>query len=532
MSDDNGSPAPRTLWNRLGLVLGPLLAAATHWAMSPGNAGGATFEVAAVASITVWMAVWWISEAVPLAATALLPLVLLPAMRVQTTADVAGAYTGDLIFLFLGGFLVALAIEESGLHRRVALTIVAAMGDHPRRIVFGFMLATAVLSMWLSNSATTMMLLPIAASVLIQADQHSKQAGNRNFGITLMLGIAYGASMGGVATIVGTPPNAYFRAEFAREFVSRGAPDFSFGGWMLMALPMAAIFLVLGWWLLTHFIFRLDPGPLFGGGNLIREELRSLGPMSRDERVMAAIFATTAALWILREPVSGWGWAPALGVGREMIGGKLQVWFSDGAVAIAMGLVCFLAPSAARPGRGILEWKSTQRLPWEVLLLFGGGMALAAAMRASGFAEYAGDLLGDQLRGMPALAQVALCSASMTAATEMTSNLASVQIALPILQEAAVTNGRDPRLLMLPTTLAASWAFMLPVATPPNAIVYGSGRVSIREMVKAGIVMNLLGVVLILVAMFALAVPIFDIQLTGAPEWSLPQPAEVEAGMP
>ncbi|MDA7978999.1 MAG: anion permease [Pirellulales bacterium] len=509
----------RTLRNKLGLVLGPVLAALTYWSMSPGGDGSASFSMAAVAAVTAWMAVWWITEAVPLGATALLPLVLLPAFRVQTTAEVATAYAGDLIFLFLGGFLVALAIEESGLHRRVALGIVAAMGDHPRRIVFGFMLATAALSMWLSNSATTMMLLPIAVSVLIHADSRGGRA-HQNFGVALMLGIAYGASIGGVATIVGTPPNAYFRNEFAKEFVVRGAPDFSFGGWMLMALPMAALFLAVAWWLLTRFLFPIKPGPLFGGSDVIRDELRSLGPMSRDEWVMAGIFATTAALWILREPVTGWGWAPMLGVGRETIDGASRVWLSDGAVAIAMGLVCFIAPSTARPGRGILEWRATARMPWEVLLLFGGGMALAASMKASGFATYAGGALADALRNLPAVAQVALCGGTMTAATEMTSNLASVQISLPILKEAALANGRDPRLLMLPTTLAASWAFMLPVATPPNAIVYGSGRVAIRDMIKAGFVMNALGIVLILVATFALAVPIFDIQTTGAPEWS------------
>ncbi len=527
MTSENGSPSERTIWNKLGLVLGPVLAALTMWWMWPGDEATTgtenPFNIAAVAGITVWMAIWWITEAIPLGATALLPLVLLPLFRVQTTSAVASAYAGDLIFLFLGGFLVALAIEESGLHRRVALTIVAAMGDHPRRIVFGFMLATAALSMWLSNSATTMMLLPIAASVLAQADRCSAHS-HRNFGVTLMLGVAYGASIGGVATIVGTPPNAYFRSQFASEFVSRGAPDFSFGGWMVVALPMAAIFLVGSWWLLTRWIFPLDPKPLFGGSNVIREELRALGKMSCDERKMALIFATTATLWILREPVAGWGWAPLLGVGREMIDEKSQVWFSDGAVAILMGLVCFAVPSASHRGRGILEWKATRRLPWEVLLLFGGGMALAAAMRESGFAAFAGKQLGDALSGMPAISQVLVCSGTMTAATEMTSNLASVQISLPILKEAAIANGRDPRLLMLPTTLAASWAFMLPVATPPNAIVYGSGRVTIRDMLKAGVVMNILGIVLIVIAMFALAVPIFDIQLTGAPDWAVPKP--------
>lgn len=530
-SGANGPESGRIPWKQLGLIAGPLLAAAAYWALLPDVGEAHSSTIAAVGGVTVWMAIWWITEAIPLGATALLPLVLLPALRVQTTDTVAGNYVSELIFLFLGGFLVALAIEESGLHRRVALRIVNAMGDNPRQIVFGFMLATALLSMWLSNSATTMMLLPIAASVLAQADRNSERAPN-GFDAALMLGIAYGSSIGGVSTIVGTPPNTYFRGEFAKNFVPRGAPDFSFGGWMAMAVPLAAVFLVVAWWVLTRVAFKVESKSLFGGGDVIRGELRKLGQMSRDERVMAAIFATTAVLWILREPVAGWGWAPALGIGREAIGGQSQVWFSDGAVAIAMGLVCFLVPSKSRPGRGILEWQATRRLPWEVLLLFGGGMALASAMAASGFALFAGGKLAETLQGLSALGQVTVCSVFMTGATEMTSNLASVQISLPILQEAAIANGRDPRLLMLPTTLAASWAFMLPVATPPNAIVFGSGRVTVRQMVKAGLLLNITGVALLVAATFLLAVPIFGISTGAAPDWAQPQPPQVESPEP
>jgi sodium-dependent dicarboxylate transporter 2/3/5 len=492
----NQAPLRRSRAQWLGLAAGPvaaglLLAGAHGWgpvldAQQP--------QLNQVAAVAVLMAIWWMTEALPLAVTALVPIVALPALRIAPAAAVAPNYADPLILLFLGGFLVALSIEQSGLHRRLALTIVSLMGDRPRGIVLGFMVATAVLSMWLSNTATTLMLLPIATSVLKQVEQTSGRPPPPAFSAALLLGVAYSASIGGIGTLIGTPTNVYFRGFFQKQFPELG--EVTFGGWMLLAVPFVAAFLLSAWLAMVLGIFRFSNEPLLGGRGVIATQLRGLGPMTPAECRMSIIFATTALLWILREPVEGWGWAPLLGLGKQSASGQAFSWVDDGTVGILMAIVCFICPSGRASGDTLLSWRSVAAAPWDVLLLFGGGLALAFGMSASGLDKYLGYRLAEVLHGMPPLLRMAAVAAAVTCLTELTSNVSCLQMVLPILAKAAGPLQVDPRILMVPATISASCAFMLPVATPPNAIVYGTGYFRIGEMVKAGIWLNVVGVIL------------------------------------
>jgi sodium-dependent dicarboxylate transporter 2/3/5 len=474
----------------LGLVAGPAAAAALY--LGPVLSAERPL-LNAMAAVAALMAIWWLTEALPLAATALAPLVLFPLFKIPPGNAIALEYASPIIFLFLGGFLLALAIEDSGVHRRIALLIIAAMGDNPRRLVLGFMIATAGLSMWLSNTATTMMMLPIAASVLAQADARaSDPRRTRAFGAALMLAVAYSASIGGMGTLVGTPPNVSFLAIFRVYYPAQ--PPITFLGWMTLGVPFAALMLLAAWLLLTRVLHPVGGEPLLGGGQVVRAQLRELGPIAAPEVRMLLLFAATAALWILREPVRGVGWAPWLDLARLSDGTRLV---DDGTVAMAAALLCFILPSGRDDGRPLLEWESTRRLPWGIVLLFGGGMALAEGLHATGLDQYLGERLAGQLAGLPRLAMAALVATGMTFLTELTSNLASVNMFLPILASTSNELDLPPLLLMIPATLAASCAFMLPVATPPNAIVYGSGRIRMADMLRAGLWLNLIGVALI-----------------------------------
>lgn len=473
-----------------------------------------------MAAVAALMAVWWMTEAVPNAATGLLPLALFPLLSIMSPADTASSYGHSMLFLFLGGFMVAMAIEQSGLHRRLALSIVAAVGDSPRQLVLGFMLATAGLSMWISNTATTMMMMPIAVSVLSQAaaadSTGRREAGN--LGIALMLGIAYAASIGGFATLIGTPTNLVFKELYSQLF--RGeAPEITFGGWMLLAAPLSFTLLLTAWVLLVRAIFPVGSQPFLGGREVIREHLKALGPMRAAEWQMAAIFGMTSLLWIFREPVPGWGWAHLLGVG-ERSGGPIAV--DDTTVAITMATLCFALPGHGLRGRPLLNWEIASKMPWGILLLFGGGLALAKGMQQTGLDTLLGQWFGQELAAAPSFAVAAAVAGGMTFFTELTGNMACVNMSMPILASLAQTIGCDPRLLMIPATVSASCAFMLPVATPPNAIVYASGQLQIRHMIRAGIWLNLVGVALVVVFLFGLGLPTLGITYEGLPDWALP----------
>ncbi len=492
------------------LALGPALAAVLL-VVGPGDDPA----IARMAGIAAWMAAWWITEAVPVAVTGMLPLVLVPFAGIASVGDVAVNYGRSTIFLFLGGFLIALALQVTGVHRRMALFIVHRVGAQPRRLVLGFMLATWALSMWISNTSTAMLMLPIALSVLSTArDRGAEDALIAKLGVAVLLGVAYSANMGGMATLVGTPPNLAFARLYHQSFPD--GPEVDFLQWMMLALPFSVVFLALGWVLLTRLVFRLPDGELMGGHETIGRLRRELGPMSRDERRAATVFVATAVLWMTRAGVtlgdlSVPGWADLAG---------LQGKVDDAVVAVSMAVVLFLLPSSERAGERLLEWRMTSEVPWGILLLFGGGFALASGFTESGLSGWAGQRFAALDDVSPWLVVVAVC-VSLTLLTELTSNIATTEMVLPILAAAAVALDVDPRLLMMPATLSASCAFMMPVATPPAAIVYGSGLVPIREMVRAGVWFNALGVALLLLVFRLAASGILGADLTTRPEWAV-----------
>ena len=491
----------------LRLALGPALAGLVL-ALSPGDSP----QVARMAAIAVWMAAWWVTEAVAVPVTSLLPLVLVPLAGIAPVSRVAQDYGRDTIFLFLGGFLLALGLQHSGAHRRIALSIVAAIGSRPRRVVLGFMLAAGLLSMWLSNTSVTLLLLPITLSVLATAtEQGADPALVRRLGVPLMLAIAHGSSIGGLSTPVGTPTNLVFRQVFPQFFP--GAPEVGFAQWMLLGVPLAAVFLLAAWWLFVRVLFPLPDAELLGGRDTIAELRSKLGPVRRDELVAGGLFLAAALLWITGKSLdlgalrlSGW---------QERFGGRVD----DPVVAIALASLLFVLPSADRRGQTLLEWEHTREVPWGILLLFGGGFALASGFEASGLSSWAAGLfLG--LSGSAPLLVVAVVCAIVVLVSEFASNTATAQIAMPILKSAALALAIDPRLLMLPATFAASCGFALPVGTPPSAIVFASGYVPMRAMVRTGLVLDVLGIALILLFTWLLAGPAFGIDPAVMPAWA------------
>jgi len=471
----------------VGLGLGPVLATATMWLaadLSPPSAGR-------MAAVAVLMATWWITEAVPLAATALLPLVLFPLLGITSTRQVAPEYVNSTIFLFVGGFLIALAMQRWGLHRRIAVAILLAIGGGPSRIVLGFMVASAFLSMWISNTATAIMMVPIGLAIVLRLEERHEPAATRPFTLALMLGIAYGCSLGGMATLVGTPPNLVFARIYEISFPQ--ATPVAFGPWLVMALPISAVLLAIVWLLLVR-VFCRAPAALRVDREVLARERRDLGPISSEERAVLAVFTATALLWVFRTDLV-LGIATVPGWSRLLAHADLV---DDATVAIAMASLLFLVP-VRRSGtdrRRLLELDVFADIPWHIVLLFGGGFALAAGFEASGLSERVGDGLAG-LEGAPVVAVIATVCGGLTFLTELTSNTATTNMILPVLASLAGAIQVDPRLLMIPATLSASCAFMMPVATPPNAIVFGSGRVRIADMARIGLAVNLIGVVVI-----------------------------------
>ena len=458
----------RRHWNRprLGRYLGPGVAVLMVVLPPPAGMQAEAWWVAAVA---VLMAIWWITEAIPLAATALVPFVLFPALDVVSVDEVGAAYANPVIFLFLGGFLLALAVQRWDLHRRVALLTVTVVGTRPQRVVLGFMLASGGLSMWISNTATAMMMLPIALSVAARGE------GNQGFPAALMLATAYGASIGGVATLIGTPPNAILAGMLADLYGLR----VGFAQWMAFGLPLSAVMMVLSWWYLTRFHFRNAMGVNLGSHGVVARDLAALGSITVPERRVAAVFLLAAALW----------------VGRGLLPLDTLARLSDAGIAIAGAIALFVLP-AGRDGRRLLDWADTRELPWDVLILFGGGFALAGAFQETGLSEWIGRQLA-VIGGNPLWVVVGVTVIVVLLLTELTSNTATAALLIPII--AGVADGADlsAPALMIAVATAASYAFMLPVATPPNAVVFGSRYVDISDMVRAGLVLNLAGMIVI-----------------------------------
>ena len=507
-------PHTRTI-RLLGLLAGLALAAAIY-ALMPQDV---PHNAKLTAATAVLMGVWWMTEALPLPATALIPLVVFPTLGEDITLDKVGAsYGNNIIFLFMGGFLLALAMQRWNLHRRIALLTVKVMGTKPSQMVAGFMVATGFLSMWVSNTATAVMMLPIGVSVLLlvtkigsgdgetapataeaggsrdtgevdlQDDQLKEEVVKSNFGTALMLGIAYSASIGSLGTIIGTPPNTLMAGYLS------DAHDITigFGQWMLVGVPLAVVLMALCWLLLTKVLFKPEISEIPGGKELIGEELHKLGPMSSGEKRVLALFVLAAAAWIL---------VPIL-FDDPMI--------SDAGIAVAVGLLLFLCPAGAAPGVRLLDWETAVKLPWGVLLLFGGGLALSAQFSTSGLTEWIGQQV-QGLGGLPVVLLVLLMAGGILLLTELTSNTATAATFLPVAGGVAMGIGVDPMLLAIPVALAATCAFMLPVATPPNAIAFGSGYVTVSQMIRGGVWLNLIALVLITLTTMTLGVWVFGL---------------------
>ena len=497
--------AKGNLRQRIGLVLGPALFLILL-IMPPLE--GLNPDAQMVLASAVWIATWWITEAIPIAATSLLPIILFPTTGVMTTQAATAPYANHLVFLFMGGFMIALAMEKWNLHRRIALLVIKALGESPERIILGFMLATALLSMWISNTATAMMMTPIGLAVIYQTSdlldkdmdiQQAVKSGKFQFGTALMLGIAYSASVGGVATIIGTPPNAVF-AGIIKEMYD---VDISFAQWMLYGIPLSMFFLFLTWLYLTRLAFSFEFRKLPGGMEVIDKELEKIGPIKRQEVQVLAVFLFTGFLWVIR------------GFFLADIFPKM----SDATIAMLGALILFVIPVSLKEGKFLLDWKTSSKLPWGILLLFGGGISLAEGFQVSGLAKW----LALQLAGLEGASILLIAFAVVILAiflTEMTSNTATATMLMPIMASLAVAVGIHPFASMVTAAVACSFAFMLPVATPPNAIVFGSGYISIPTMARTGFVLNLLGIVLVtLITIYYLPV-VWNIDLSIIPAWA------------
>jgi sodium-dependent dicarboxylate transporter 2/3/5 len=430
------------------------------------------------AATAVLMATWWVTEALPIPATALLPLVLLPVLGVRSMEEAASPYANPVIYLFMGGFLIAAALERCGLHMRMALSIISFGGTAPPRLIGTFMVATAFLSMWVSNTATVAMMLPLAVSIvaLVERTRAPGDAGrDANFPVALMLGLAYSASIGGLGTLIGTPPNALMAGFMSEAYQI----EIGFVQWMFLGVPLVIIAIPVTWFLLVRVLFPLSTTPIAGGQAAIRKELDALGRPSRAEWTVGLITALTAAAWVTRPWLNTW--VPGL---------------SDAGIAIASATLLFVVPIDWRRFEAPLDWEAAERLPWGVLVLFGGGLSLAAAIQATGLAEWIGESLS-WVGGWPLTPVTLVIATVVVFLTELTSNAATTAAFLPVVASLATAIGVQPILLVIPAAVSASCAFMLPVATPPNAIVYGSGRVTMPQMMRAGFVLNLVFIVLI-----------------------------------
>jgi len=523
--------------SRWGGYAGVLCFLAVLWMPTPEGLSSAGQRMAAV---TALMGIFWVTQALPMEVTSLLPLALFPVLGILSAKDVSASYFSDSSFLYLGGFVLALGIERWGLHRRFALRIVTATGTGVRTIILGFMLATFGLSMWISNTAATLLMLPIALALLTSLDQIAQVSeesttidpATTKMGMALMLGIGYAATLGGMATLVGTPTNVVYLEVIQKQFPE--APELSAGQWIATWTPCSLAFLLLTWLLLTCSLQR-PTGLAQLDRTYFREQLRGLGAMQPGERWMLAVFTITALLWLTRTGFDvGGGWTlPGWNVLAEHWLARLDIttgqknWINDSTVAMLMALVMFVIPvrtQADRPTEPLMDWATASRLPWGILLLFGGGFAIADATRATGLAEWSGAWLAESTQGWPTWLLIGVICLLVTFLSEFTSNVATANALLPIAAGLAIAMEVDPRLLMLPATLAASNGFMLPIGTPPNAIVFGTGRIRIGQMVKYGFLLDVLGVGLIVLATYMLLVPQLGIGLNGLPDWARPAP--------
>jgi len=470
----------------VGRILGPTvfvaMLAANQWqdAMDP--------QAWRAAAVGLWMAIWWATEAIPVPVTALLPIVIFEPLGITSLRDAAAPYANPIIYLFLGGFLMALALERWNLHRRIALAILDRTGTDGKRLIGGFMFVCAGLSMWMTNTSTTMMLLPIVLSVIaVIRDNVSdlSEKSRSDFQIAMLLGLAYSASIGGLATLIGTPPNALLIGYLADNYDI----EISFARWMTVGIPVTLVMLPIAWFVLTRFLHPVNIPANEAVSQHLHELREGMGPMTTPEKRVAVIFVLVISSWMLRRPLT------------ELAG---LTGISDAGIVMTAGILLFVIPSGSPEQRQLMKWDYATRLPWGVLILFGGGLSLAAAVSNSGLALW----LGESLAPLNAFGLAVLVIAAVALViflTELTSNLATTATLLPVMGAIAVQAGLPPLYLTVPITIAASCAFMLPVATPPNAIVFATGQITIPQMVRAGLALNLIGIVIVTIIALYLA---------------------------
>ncbi len=463
------------------------------------------------AGVVALMGTWWITEATHITVTGLVPLVLFPALDILSAHEVSTAYADHIVFLFFGAFFLAIAMEKWQLHRRVALLILSSIGRSPQLLILGFLCTTALLSMWVSNTASTIIMLPIALAVLHHAASQGYDT-TQGFGIALMLGLAYSASIGGVSTPVGTPPNVVFMGAFTRLFPD--APDIGFFQWMLFGVPTAALMVVSVWFYLVYIYFRVPTTGWQDDQTFLAQQLQALGRIGSGERRVLLLSLTTALLWIFRKDIdfgalSLPGWANLFPHPRHI---------QDSTVAILAAILLFLIPSGQKKGEFLLTWTDTSKIPWGILILLGGSLALAEGVGHSGLANWAGSQLSFLRDVSPFVAIFSVC-ALMVWLTEFTSNTATTTLVMPVLAATATGLEIDPLLLMIPATFAASFAFMLPTATAPNAIIFASGSVTLPQMFWAGFGLNILSILILTGLLYVVGVPAFGIVLEGMPDW-------------
>ena len=467
---------------KIGLYLGPLLFILTRFFL---EAEGLSNQANAVLASTLWIAIWWITEAIPIAATSLLPIILFPLSGALSLDDTTSSFGHRFVFLYLGGFILALAIQKWNLHKRIALNIIMVVGTNVQKIILGFMVATAFLSMWISNTATAVMMLPIGIAIIKQMKdlKNSPEDENLIFGKALMLSIAYSASIGGIATLIGTPPNLVF-AGIIQEVYNI---EISFLKWFQFGFPISILLLAISWIYLTKVAFKFKQNEFNEGKEEINMQLEELGPISYEEKIVLSVFVLTGLAWIL----------------RTYLLNKFIPNLDDSIIALISGISLFLFQANNQEGKNekIMNWEDAVKLPWGILLLFGGGLAIAQGFQSSGLANWIAENL-TQLNGFSLFIILLVLITVVNFLTEITSNLATTAMLLPILAPTAVILGVHPYILMVGATLAASCAFMLPVATPPNAIVFGSNYLKISDMVRVGILMNIISIIIIFMMVY------------------------------
>ena len=482
------------LTKRIGLVLGPLLFVIINLFVKP---EGLSPEGVAVLASTVWIAIWWITEAIPIAVTALLPIILFPLSGGMDLATTTGSFGHKYVFLYLGGFIIAIAIEKWNLHKRIALHIINIIGSDVRKIILGFMIATAFLSMWISNTATSVMMLPIGIAIIKQLKDNPETIENEHqiFGKALMLAIAYSASIGGIATLIGTPPNLVLAGVISDTY----GYEITFSQWFMFGFPISILLLFICWKYLTRYAFTFKQTEFPGGKQEIKRLLKTLGSISYEEKLVAIVFGVTAFCWIT----------------RSFLLQHIFPALDDTIIAVFFAILLFLIPSKSKKER-LINWEEAVKLPWGIILLFGGGMALAKGFETSGLADWIGSQM-TTLQGVTTIILILLLVAAVNFLTEITSNLATTAMLLPVLAPMALTVDVHPFVLMVGAAVAASCAFMLPVATPPNAVVFGSGYLRIPDMVNKGIVMNIISIIIVTLFAYFVLPEVWNIAVEGFP---------------